>query len=58
MTSPADDSAVTGSPVTVTGTTAPGNTVYVCGHEHRRELRDDDARRPPAADGSFSVPVR
>ena len=26
---PADESAVTGSPVTVTGTTAPGNTVYV-----------------------------
>ena len=29
VTSPADNSSVTGSPVTVTGTTAPGNTVYV-----------------------------
>ena len=29
VTSPADQAAVTGSPVTVTGTTAPGNTVYV-----------------------------
>ena len=29
VTSPADNSSVSGSPVTVTGTTAPGNTVYV-----------------------------
>ena len=29
VTSPADQSAVSASPVTVTGTTAPGNTVYV-----------------------------
>src|SRR6266487_1878636 len=29
VTSPADNSSVSGPPVTVTGTTAPGNTVYV-----------------------------
>ena len=29
VTSPADNSSVSASPVTVTGTTAPGNTVYV-----------------------------
>ncbi len=29
VTSPADNSSVTSSPVTVTGTTAPGNAVYV-----------------------------
>ncbi len=29
VTSPADNSSVSSSPVTVTGTTAPGNTVYV-----------------------------
>ena len=29
VTSPADESSVAGSPVTVTGTTAPGNQVYV-----------------------------
>ena len=43
---------------TVTGTTAPGNTVYVAGDEHRHELR----RRPRASttaarDGTFSVAV-
>jgi glucan 1,4-alpha-glucosidase len=29
LTSPADNASLPGSPVTVTGTTAPGNTVYV-----------------------------
>ena len=41
VTSPADNSSVAGSPVTVTGTTAAGNTVYVVGDEHRQQHGDD-----------------
>ena len=61
VTSPADQSAVSGSPVTVTGTTAPGNKVYVSatntdqlGHDdrdgHRRRSRcvQHPRRRSPA----------
>ena len=40
VTAPADHSSISGSPVTVTGTTAPGNTVDVAGHEHRSQLGD------------------
>ena len=47
-----------GSPVTVTGTTAPGNTGLRRRHQHRRELGDDDRVSTTAGpDGSFSVPV-
>ena len=59
-TAPADQSAVTGSPVTVSGTTAPGNAVDVLGHQHRRELRDDqrhDDRRLPTARSASTSPV-
>ena len=56
VTSPADNSSVTSSPVTVTGTTAPGNTVYVA-------ATNTDTPSPTtvasttAPTGSFSVDV-
>src|SRR5262249_5489694 len=56
VTSPADNSAISGSPVTVTGSTAAGNTLYISA------LNLDDnkattASGAAAADGSFSLPV-
>ena len=57
VTSPADGSSVAGSPVTVTGTTAPGNQVYVSATNIGRQLADDDAPRPrpPATARSAST---
>ena len=56
VTSPADKSSVGGSPVTVTGTTAPGNTVYVSATN-----TDADSATTIASavvtNGSFSVDV-
>jgi glucan 1,4-alpha-glucosidase len=56
VTSPADNALVGGSPVTVTGTTAPGNTVYVA-------ATNTDANSATtvvsatAPSGSFSIAV-
>ena len=57
MTSPADNSSVAGSPVTVTGTTAPGNTVYVAATNTDEDSATTVASATAAADGSFSVPI-
>ena len=56
VTSPADNSSVSASPITVTGTTAPGNTVYVA-------ATNTDANSATtvvsaaAPSGSFSIAV-
>jgi glucoamylase len=56
VTAPADNASVAGSPVTVTGTTAAGNTVYV-------SATNTDANSATtttsavATGGSFSIPV-
>jgi glucan 1,4-alpha-glucosidase len=55
VTSPADKSAVSGSPVTVTGTTAPKNTVYVTATNTDQSFGTTTASTTAAADGSFSV---
>ena len=57
VTSPADGSAVTGSPVTVTGTTAPGNTVYVAATNTDTNSATTTASTTAGAGGAFSVPV-
>jgi glucoamylase len=57
VTSPADNSAVNNSPVTVTGTTAPGNTVYVAATNTDANSATTTAAIHAAADGSFSVDV-
>jgi glucan 1,4-alpha-glucosidase len=57
VTSPADNSSVGGSPVTVTGTTAPGNTVYVAATNTDANSATTIASTTAAADGSFSVDV-
>ena len=57
MTSPADGSSVAGSPVTVTGTTAAGNKVYVAATNTDQNSATTLASTTAAADGSFSVDV-
>jgi glucan 1,4-alpha-glucosidase len=57
VTSPADNSSVGGSPVTVTGTTAPGNTVYAAATNTDANSATTIASTTAAADGSFSVDV-
>jgi glucoamylase len=57
VTAPADQSAVSGSPVTVTGTTAPGNTVYVAATNIDQSPQTTTASIPANPDGSFSVAV-
>ncbi len=57
VTSPADNSAVTASPVTVTGTSAPGNTIYVAATNTDANSATTVASTIAAADGSFSVDV-
>ncbi|HEU4943085.1 MAG TPA: glucodextranase DOMON-like domain-containing protein, partial [Gaiellaceae bacterium] len=56
VTSPADNSSVAGSPVTVTGTTAPGNTVYVAATNTDANSATTVAS-VAAPTGSFSVDV-
>ncbi len=55
LTSPADKSAVSGSPVTVSGTTAPKNKVYVTATNTDQSFATTTASTTAAADGSFSV---
>ena len=57
VTSPADNSAVNSSPVTVAGTTAPRNTVYVAATNTDADSATTTVSTPAAADGSFSVDV-
>jgi hypothetical protein len=57
VTAPADQSAVSGSPVTVTGTTAPGNTVYVAATNIDQSPQTTTASTPANPDGSFSLVV-
>jgi hypothetical protein len=57
VTAPADNSSVAGSPVTVTGTTAAGNTVYVSATNTDADSATAIVSVPAAADGSFSVDV-
>ncbi len=57
VTSPADQSAINGSPVTVTGTTAAGNTVSVAATNTDTAFTTSTAQATAAPDGSFSVQV-
>ena len=57
VTSPADNSSVGGSPVTVTGTTAPGNAVYVAATNTDANSATTVASATAAPDGSFSIDV-
>ena len=57
VTSPADNSSVGASPITVTGTTAPGNTVYVAATNTDANSATTVASATAAANGSFSVDV-
>src|SRR5439155_3213139 len=57
LTSPADKSSLSGSPVTVTGTTVPGNAVYVAATNTDQTSVTTTAATTAAPDGSFSVEV-
>jgi C-terminal binding-module, SLH-like, of glucodextranase/Glycosyl hydrolases family 15/Glucodextranase, domain B len=57
VTAPADNSLISGSPVTVTGTTAPGNTVDVLATNTDHNSATTSATTNAAADGTFSVDV-
>ena len=57
VTSPADESAINGSPVTVTGGTASGNVVSVAATNTDTSFATATAETTAAGDGSFSVPV-
>jgi glucoamylase len=57
VTSPADQSSVSGSPVTVTGTTTAGNTVYVAATNTDQNSQTTTASTPSNPDGSFSLAV-
>jgi len=55
VTSPTDESAVNGSPVTIVGTTAPGNTVYVAATNTDTFATTTASAAAPA--GTFNIPV-
>jgi glucan 1,4-alpha-glucosidase len=57
VTAPADQSAVAASPVTVVGTTAPGNLVYVAATDTDQDSLTTVVSALPATNGSFSVNV-
>jgi glucoamylase len=57
VTSPANNSSVNGSPVTVTGTSAPGNTIYIAATNTDNNSQTTVATTQAASDGSFSVSV-
>ena len=57
MTSPADNASVTSSPVTVTGTTAPGNAVHVAATNTDANSATTVVSTTAGGDGSFSVDV-
>jgi glucoamylase len=55
VTSPPNQSAVTGPSVTVTGTSAAGNTIYVAATNTDNDSQTTLASTPTNPDGSFSV---
>jgi C-terminal binding-module, SLH-like, of glucodextranase/Glycosyl hydrolases family 15 len=57
VTSPADNSAVSGSPVTVTGTSSPGNTVYVAATNTDANSATTIVSARVGSSGSFSLDV-
>jgi glucoamylase len=57
VTSPADGASLAGSPVTVTGTTAPGNTVYVAATNTDHNSATTVVSAAVSGSGSFSVNV-
>jgi glucan 1,4-alpha-glucosidase len=57
VTAPPDESAVSGSPVTVTGTTVAGNTVSVAATNTDTGFTTSTAEGTAAPDGSFSIAV-
>ena len=57
VTAPADQSAVSGSPVTVTGTSTPGNAIYVAATNTDTNSQTSIASAQTNPDGSFSVAV-
>jgi glucan 1,4-alpha-glucosidase len=57
VTSPQDQSAVSASPVTVSGTTAPGNTIYVSATNTDMNGQTTTASTPANPDGSFSLAI-
>jgi glucan 1,4-alpha-glucosidase len=57
ITSPADESAVSASPVTVTGTTAPGNAVYVTATNTDADSATTTAHTIADDNGNYSVDV-
>jgi glucan 1,4-alpha-glucosidase len=57
LTSPADQSSVSGTPVTVSGTTTAGNTVYVAATNTDQNSQTTTATTPANPDGSFSLAV-
>ncbi len=57
VTSPPPNSPVNGSPVTVTGTSAAGNTIYVAATNTDNNSQTTVVSAPTNPDGSFSVSV-
>ena len=57
VTSPPNLSAVNSSPVTVTGTSVAGNTIYVAATNTDNNSQTTVVSTPTKADGSFSVQV-
>jgi hypothetical protein len=57
VTNPAGNSAVPGSPVTVIGSTVPGNTVYVSATNTDTTFATTTASAVVGAGGTFSIPV-
>ncbi len=57
VTSPPDQSSVNGSPVTVTGITVPGNTIYVAATNTDNNSQTTTASTQTAPNGSFSLSV-
>jgi len=57
VSAPANESAINGSPVTVTGSTGPGNTVSVAATNTDTGFTTATAEATGAPDGSFSVSV-
>jgi glucan 1,4-alpha-glucosidase len=57
VTAPPDQSAVNSSPVTVTGMSAPGNTIYVAATNTDNNSQTSVVSTSTKPDGSFSVSV-
>jgi glucoamylase len=57
VTAPSDESAVTSSPVTVTGTSVPGNTIYVAATNTDQNSQTTTATTQAQSDGSFTLTV-